>query len=233
MKCPKCGYNSFEFLDSCKKCNTDLSSVKESLGIRSFLAMRKTEPGAPSAEASAPEVPAEPIFETPGEIAVESGMVQPLTEVKESAPQEPEPFSFDELLSTGELPLARAETPQKPEEFSFEEFDFTAAAKEPAASREAPAAEEKKDLLEGFEWESTTQDQAPAKDAAQPSPAPTGAFAAGAPEEFDLSSFSFEEPDTSKKPQKPTEPPAEKSRVVSDLDNEDFKSMFEEDSEEK
>lgn len=34
MKCPKCGYNSFETLDSCKKCNQDLTAFKESRGIR-------------------------------------------------------------------------------------------------------------------------------------------------------------------------------------------------------
>ena len=34
MKCPKCGYNSFEFLDNCKKCSSDLIVFRESLGIR-------------------------------------------------------------------------------------------------------------------------------------------------------------------------------------------------------
>lgn len=34
MKCPKCGYNSFEFLDNCKKCSSDLVAFKDSLGIR-------------------------------------------------------------------------------------------------------------------------------------------------------------------------------------------------------
>ncbi len=39
MKCPKCGYNSFEFMDTCKKCNGDLVAFKQSCGIRSmFLA---------------------------------------------------------------------------------------------------------------------------------------------------------------------------------------------------
>ncbi|WP_243372274.1 hypothetical protein [Geotalea sp. SG265] len=38
MKCPKCGYNSFEFLDQCKKCGNDLVSFKVSKGIRSVLA---------------------------------------------------------------------------------------------------------------------------------------------------------------------------------------------------
>ena len=34
MKCPKCGFNSFEYLDSCKKCGNDLSAFKMSLGLQ-------------------------------------------------------------------------------------------------------------------------------------------------------------------------------------------------------
>jgi hypothetical protein len=34
MKCPKCGFNSFEYLDSCKKCGNDLAAFKASLGIQ-------------------------------------------------------------------------------------------------------------------------------------------------------------------------------------------------------
>jgi uncharacterized RDD family membrane protein YckC len=37
MRCPKCGYNSFDHLDSCKKCGTDLVEFKQSFGIRSVL----------------------------------------------------------------------------------------------------------------------------------------------------------------------------------------------------
>ncbi len=33
MKCPKCGYNSFESHDSCKKCSSDLSGYKQTYGI--------------------------------------------------------------------------------------------------------------------------------------------------------------------------------------------------------
>lgn len=33
MKCPKCGYNSFEFHDSCKRCSSDLSGYKQTYGI--------------------------------------------------------------------------------------------------------------------------------------------------------------------------------------------------------
>jgi len=37
MRCPKCGYNSFDHLDSCKKCGTDLVEYKQRFGIRSVL----------------------------------------------------------------------------------------------------------------------------------------------------------------------------------------------------
>ncbi|HEY6839535.1 MAG TPA: hypothetical protein VI389_12395 [Geobacteraceae bacterium] len=37
MKCPKCGYNSFEYLDSCRKCGTDLAAHKKSFRIRPLI----------------------------------------------------------------------------------------------------------------------------------------------------------------------------------------------------
>jgi len=37
MKCPKCGYNSFDHLDSCKKCGKDLTEHKARFNIRSVL----------------------------------------------------------------------------------------------------------------------------------------------------------------------------------------------------
>jgi hypothetical protein len=40
MKCPKCGYNSFEFLDACKKCGSELGSFKKTHRINTVL--RKT-----------------------------------------------------------------------------------------------------------------------------------------------------------------------------------------------
>ena len=62
MKCPKCGYNSFEYLDNCKKCNVDLSSHKMSLGIRSIIlpAARVSQPAAEPAVAASPAQAMEP-----------------------------------------------------------------------------------------------------------------------------------------------------------------------------
>jgi hypothetical protein len=37
MKCPKCGYHSFEFLDICKKCQADLSAHKSKYRINGFM----------------------------------------------------------------------------------------------------------------------------------------------------------------------------------------------------
>ncbi|TYO98104.1 putative RDD family membrane protein YckC [Geothermobacter ehrlichii] len=37
MKCPKCGYTSFDFLENCKKCGQDLQEHKAKYGLRSLL----------------------------------------------------------------------------------------------------------------------------------------------------------------------------------------------------
>lgn len=33
MRCPKCGFNSFDYLAECKKCGTDLGNTRQELGI--------------------------------------------------------------------------------------------------------------------------------------------------------------------------------------------------------
>lgn len=42
MKCPKCGYHSFEHLDSCKKCGQGLIDHKAKYNLRGFLAAGAT-----------------------------------------------------------------------------------------------------------------------------------------------------------------------------------------------
>jgi hypothetical protein len=37
MKCPKCGYNSFEFNDNCIKCSNDLTGYKETFGLKAIV----------------------------------------------------------------------------------------------------------------------------------------------------------------------------------------------------
>jgi hypothetical protein len=50
MKCPKCGYHSFDHLDSCKKCNNDLVAHKAKFNLRGFFS-----PGQPAVVAVASE----------------------------------------------------------------------------------------------------------------------------------------------------------------------------------
>lgn len=49
MKCPKCGYHSFEHLDSCKKCNNDLTEHKAKFNLRGFFSPGKSAVSAPLA----------------------------------------------------------------------------------------------------------------------------------------------------------------------------------------
>ncbi|MDX2494582.1 MAG: RDD family protein [Desulfuromusa sp.] len=51
MRCPKCGYNSFDHLDSCKKCGKDLLEFKQNFGIRSVLFPGKMSSGGGAEEA--------------------------------------------------------------------------------------------------------------------------------------------------------------------------------------
>ena len=37
MRCPKCGYTSFESYDSCRKCSADLTEFKQTHGIASMI----------------------------------------------------------------------------------------------------------------------------------------------------------------------------------------------------
>lgn len=51
MKCPKCGYNSFEHQDLCKKCGLALAGHKEKFNLRGFF-----NPGQPAASRPTPDL---------------------------------------------------------------------------------------------------------------------------------------------------------------------------------
>lgn len=53
MKCPKCGYNSFEYLETCKKCGQGLGEHKQKFNLWGFFA--EQEPPAPSSAEPEPE----------------------------------------------------------------------------------------------------------------------------------------------------------------------------------
>jgi hypothetical protein len=48
MKCPKCGYHSFDHLDSCKKCGQGLADHKAKFNLRGFFFPGHTATAEPS-----------------------------------------------------------------------------------------------------------------------------------------------------------------------------------------
>lgn len=133
MKCPKCGYNSFEFLDACKKCRADLTAFKQSLGIRTLLHPAEEKPAAVPPEAAgepfaatsgpAPALEAgEPSWELPADAAAPGG-TEPFAGFDFTLPEagkgEEEAFSFGE-----EMPPEAAQAPQTDQQETFGEFSF-------------------------------------------------------------------------------------------------------------
>jgi hypothetical protein len=56
MKCSKCGYTSFDYLNECKKCGTDISDVRAMLGVIAISPEERAQ-SKPAAIVSAPAQP--------------------------------------------------------------------------------------------------------------------------------------------------------------------------------
>jgi uncharacterized RDD family membrane protein YckC len=108
MKCPKCGFTSFDFLESCKKCGVDLQNHKSQFGLRSLLfpGFKSTEP-APSL-----------LNEAGDDFAASAG------ETTESADFGFDFMSDDEPATTEEPILDDASLPEDGPSFDFDEESF-------------------------------------------------------------------------------------------------------------
>lgn len=92
MKCPKCGYISFETSDSCRKCSNDLSAFREAHGLTPIVLpatvranMAKSLGGQESKEQSAVQKAGDDMF----------NFDLPQQEAPKSAPAAPsDPFAF-------------------------------------------------------------------------------------------------------------------------------------------
>lgn len=152
MKCPKCGYNSFEYLDTCKKCNQSLAAFKNSFGLHPVILPAA---GIASACVSADESGISPGGETdksddifqwdmpspqPGYSPAGSGIedfeMSLGDESNSQASQASDPFSFDEDLSL--TPVTQSEQAEADpfEEFSF---DLPATPADDIVSRDEPS----------------------------------------------------------------------------------------------
>jgi len=109
MKCPKCGYNSFEYHSFCNKCSADFSTYKQTYNITSIVLPpeareKKTEEfrSASSAEAQ----PVESVeadeemfsFDLPGSPAPSSTPSSTPSSAPSTPSQSYDPFNFDDDL---------------------------------------------------------------------------------------------------------------------------------------
>lgn len=143
MKCPKCGYNSFEFLDACKKCGSALGSFKKNHRIGAVLfrsaAVAEASPADPVQEIISVESPAPPqsqaapaVEDSPAQVLQEPGITAqqetpfegfeldlPEPSQDEAQDQDLDDFSFANELSP---PTAESAFPESADyDFSFEE----------------------------------------------------------------------------------------------------------------
>jgi hypothetical protein len=134
MKCPKCGYNSFEHLDNCKKCNGSLVAFKQSVGLRPVILPAAVAIAAVAAEESSisqitsgdntNDIFQWDISSSASALPSESTGIDDFEldlgeDFKPAVARVSDPFSFDEDLSTTSL-----SQPEPIKESSMTEFSF-------------------------------------------------------------------------------------------------------------
>lgn len=177
MKCPKCGYNSFEYYDSCKKCSADLTGFKQTYSITSMVlpleAKEKLSAGVLPLEDDAEQMV--DTAETHGDI-----FAFDLPADEPSAPplQNTDPFNFDEPLPE-EDPFASAQPAE----------DVFSSLLETSSPEESPFGDFTLDSIP-----EVAPDVATVAPASAPASAPAAAADdASGPVEFDLESFSWDD----------------------------------------
>lgn len=153
MKCPKCGYNSFEFLDACKKCSAEFVSFKKSMGIKPVVFASCENSTGVRQQIADDAVP--PDFQVADDESFTWDTSAPGVKAQkdkpfdgfnldfiktDAAPAAPD-FSFNEVPSSDIPAETKAVTAEAFEGFSFDETD------EPHEEPEAPP------LFEEFEQE--------------------------------------------------------------------------------
>jgi hypothetical protein len=127
MKCPKCGYNSFEFLDACKKCGAELGSFKKTHRISTVLRRAAAVPTEVAQPTAPPIVIPAPVQEENLHESFDLGF-------PDSAPGEVKDEEFSGFtFSDDPAPPAQESTPAAGEAFE-DDFSFG----EPAEDESKP-----------------------------------------------------------------------------------------------
>lgn len=149
MKCPKCGYISFETSDSCRKCSTDLSAFRQAHGLTPIVLPAAVRAGM-AKSLGAGETVQHPSDE-PSNDAFSFDLPQHEEPQAPAAPSDP--FAFVSAAS-GEAGISfDAPAPAAQDPFA-ELLDST-----PTAPKAAPAAQEA--AGQGFELNSFSWDDTP------------------------------------------------------------------------
>ncbi|BCS55359.1 hypothetical protein [Geobacter sp. SVR] len=176
MKCPKCGYNSFEFHDICKKCSHELNGYKATYGLKPIV-MPQQARTALAAEFSASALMPEHAPET---LEPEAGIFSfdlPAEDTDAATGADTEyddPFAF--------IKVGNEETTE-PGGFPFDERQDPFLSAPPAQNDD-----ERASLLEAVSFGGEDPFAVPVAEQ-QKTPAPAAGII-----EFDLSSFSWDEP---------------------------------------
>jgi hypothetical protein len=140
MKCPKCGYNSFECNDICAKCSHDLTAHKMTFGLKPVVFQKETRiimAAALAAETAAAATPEQPVeqpadlfsFDLPEEETAASSPPEATREDFFSFTEKPETpapvildaftFDDDQAMDTNNSPDLFDNTPESPEQESM------------------------------------------------------------------------------------------------------------------
>jgi uncharacterized RDD family membrane protein YckC len=157
MRCPKCGYNSFDHLDNCKKCGKELLEYKQRFGIKSVLFPGQMKPIMSSEEnyesASEDVVVAAAAVTVAGSAAFGATSATVGTEASASdaddfgfdfmgESEDEEDLSFDELFEEAPVDEDVEETLPGPapaaEDEDATEFSFDSAVEEDEATERFP-----------------------------------------------------------------------------------------------
>lgn len=163
MKCPKCGFNSFEYYDSCKKCSGDLIGYKQTYSITSVVlpleAKEKLAANFLSAESATDHI-------------------------SETTESHDDIFSFDLPADSSSAPAHRNDDP-----FNFDEPSPDLNQSSSSNSRVDPFA----NLLESTSQAEASPFAAAQTAAAPTPAAAKVAVSSSGPGEFDLESFSWDD----------------------------------------
>jgi len=172
MKCPKCGYISFDFNQTCPKCNKDISAEQQKLNIPPFkptphflLGALLGETGEPGADLKIELAPgARPAESTPDVVSLEDlEKLHPDDSEQQLREEAPSEFAGpEELISIEDLSMPEAVSAEEPtqeqmsEEISLEELELPTSMPATGPRREEFSLDLDEITLEGTEPEAVT-----------------------------------------------------------------------------